>query len=303
MAVIMKTGGGGGKPNVLTVSIDTGATVTATGNGKVVSGVSVDGKAVLKLPKPGVWSIFAELDGQTTEDVITISDDYPIEVPFGLPLNKLAVGSLVQVIEGGSAVNYRVVHQGLPSGMYEASCDGTWVLREDIHSTRAWSSSNKDYANSDIHAYLNSTFLGMFDNETQANIKQIKIPYKTGTSGNNIASGASGLSAKIFLLGCYELAWTTSNSGSIPADGACLDYFKGCAATDSRRIGKYNGSNTIWWLRSALTSTSSAVWVVDGNGASTYDNITKSWGIRPAMVLDGLAVPEPNADGSYTLMV
>lgn len=305
MSIIMKTGGGGGKPNVLTVSIDTGATVTATGNGKVVSGVSVDGKAVLKLPKPGVWSIFAELDGQTTEDVITISDDYPIEVPFGLPLNSLAVGSLVRVKESGADVNYRIVHQGLPSNMYDASCNGTWGLREAIHSNKEWDLTNNDYQNSDIHTFLNGTFLGLFDGATQTVIKQIKIPYVNGTGGSAVGSGSNGLNTKIFLLSGYEVGWTTSTHPYLPVDGACLSYFSGTSAADPKRIGYYEGTAATWWLRSPNNNNNSQVWNVHTTGDYSVGYDTNSLGIRPAMVFEGTKMvnPKTNADGSYTLML
>lgn len=49
--------GGGGLE--LVCNVDTGATVTATLGGKSVSGVSVDGQAVLKIPQEGKWTVSA----------------------------------------------------------------------------------------------------------------------------------------------------------------------------------------------------------------------------------------------------
>lgn len=72
----------------------------------------------------------------------------------GVLASSLAVGSTVKLMEGGTAVDYLVVNQGIPSnsGLYDASCDGTWLLRKDIHSERQWNSSNvNDYANSTIN--------------------------------------------------------------------------------------------------------------------------------------------------------
>ena len=83
-------------------------------------------------------------------------------------LGTKAVGSVLKLNLNGSPKNFIVVHQGKPSSLYDDSCDGTWVLMQDIHSTRQWDGSNNDYKNSDIHSWLNGTFLNLFD----ANIRE-----------------------------------------------------------------------------------------------------------------------------------
>ena len=45
-------------------------------------------------------------------------------------LGDVAVGTVVKLKENGVAQDYLVVHQGLPSSMYDASCNGTWLLRK-----------------------------------------------------------------------------------------------------------------------------------------------------------------------------
>lgn len=304
MANVMRIGGGSGQPNVLTVAVDTGAIVTATNGDKTVVGTSVGGNAVLKLPKGGTWSLLAELNGQTTEDSIVIVDDYPVEVSFGLPLSSLAVGSLVRMKESGADVNYRVVHQGLPSSMYDASCDGTWLLREEIQTTMVFHATYNNYKNSSIHTYLTGTFIGLFDAATQAVIKQVKIPYWNGNGNSgSLASGANGLSTKAFLLGSAELD-LADNGQYYPSDGACLNYFLDCTSDDARRYAYYNGAVTNWWTRSPYTSHySSAVCLRGGSGFA--EDMGDTAGVRPAFILDSTAMVSgsPNADGSYTLIV
>ena len=60
------------------------------------------------------------------------------------PLGDYAVGGIVKLNENGSPVDYLVVHQGLPSSMYDASCDGTWLLRKNIVEKRAWDSGDSN---------------------------------------------------------------------------------------------------------------------------------------------------------------
>lgn len=170
-------------------------------------------------------------------------------------LGTKAVGSMLKMNVGGSPRNFRLTHQGLPSSMYDASCDGTWVLLEDIYENRQWDSSNNDYKNSDVQAWLNNAsngFLSLLDADIREAIKQVKIPYVNGTGGAGVASGANGLSCKVFLYGGYELGWTTSDNDYFPVDGAKLDYFQqgtGSAA-NQKRIAKLNGSPALWWTRS-----------------------------------------------------
>jgi hypothetical protein len=173
--------------------------------------------------------------------------------------------------------------------MYDSSCNGTWLLLKDIYTTRQWDSSNNDYKNSDIHSYLNGTFLNLFDNDIKNAIKQVKIPYQNGTgSGGSVASGANGLSCKIFLLSGYEVGFSTSDNSYFPRDGAKLSYFSSgsSSSANNKRIANYNGSATYWWLRSPYTGDTSYVWDVYSNGNYDVWFCSDADGVRPALVLD-----------------
>ena len=204
-------------------------------------------------------------------------------------LGSKAVGSSVYLTVNGVNTEFLVVHQGKPSSLYDDSCNGTWLLMKDIYKTMAWDSSNNDYKNSDVHSYLNGTFLGLLETDIQNAIKQVKIPYRNGTgSGGTTASGANGLSTKIFLLSGYEVGWTTSDSQNFPVDGAKLDYFTASSSGNSKRIANLNGTATFWWLRSPYTDYANCVWRVhsDGDYSGWYYDYT--YGVRPALVLDSL---------------
>lgn len=204
-------------------------------------------------------------------------------------LGSKAVGSSVYLKVNGVNTEFLVVHQGKPSSLYDDSCNGTWLLMKDIYKTMAWDSSNNDYKNSDVHSYLNGTFLGLLETNIQNAIKQVKIPYRNGTgSGGTTASGANGLSTKIFLLSGYEVGWTTSDNQYFPVDGAKLDYFTASSAGNSKRIANLNGTATSWWLRSPSTHNTSNVWYVDSNGDYGNWYYSSTDGVRPALVLDSL---------------
>jgi len=221
----------------------------------------------------------------------------------GTPVSTLAVGSSVYMNVNGGSKEFLVVHQGNPNAsLYDSSCNGTWLLMKDIYENRIWDGTNNDYANSDVHSYLNGTFLGLFDSSIQGVIKQAKIPYQNGTgNGGSIASGSNGLSAKIFLLGGREvgiLSVNTSNaSNSLLADGSQLSYFPNTTMygdQSTQRIAYLNGTASIWWLRTPYHTNSVNVNYVRQNGAWGNTQYTNSYGIRPALILPGTAVINEN---------
>ena len=202
-------------------------------------------------------------------------------------LSSKAIGSTIKLKVNGSARNFIVVHQGKPSSVYDDSCNGTWLLMQDIYENRAWHSSNtNDYANSTIHSYLNSTFLNLFESNIKNAIKQVKLPYRKGSgTSTTVTSGSNGLSAKIFLLSATETSFDFSYMPS--GEGAELAYFKGCAdnSSDSKRIAKLNGSAAYWWLRSPDCSNSGGALYVYSNGDWGSSGCSYSLGIRPALIL------------------
>ena len=213
-------------------------------------------------------------------------------VVAGTKISTLEVGTLVKINENGAPVEYLIVNQGLPSSMYDASCDGCWVTRKDIAENRAWNSSNNDYKNSDIQAYLNGAWTSRYSAGVLSQIKQVKILYVNGTgSGGSVASGANGLSCKIFLLSGYELGWTTSDRPYFPRDGAKLSYFSSGtgSAANNKRIAKYNGSAAGWWLRSSTLSTR-YVGLIDSDGNYSNWRCNAADGVRPTLILPSTAL-------------
>lgn len=202
-------------------------------------------------------------------------------------LGSKAVGSIVKLKVNGTAREFIVVHQGKPSSVYDESCNGTWLLMKDIYENRVWQSGNiNKYESSDIHSYLNNTFLKLFDSNIQGAIKQVKLPYrKNGGSGGTTQQGANGLPCKIFLLSAPEVHYehTYIDSG----EGAALSYFASCVTNgaDSKRVAYLSGSAARWWLRSPHTSLTNYVWYVRSDGDCGLSNASSSYGIRPALML------------------
>ena len=210
-------------------------------------------------------------------------------VASGTPIGNEDVGDIIQLRENLVPVDYIVVHQGLPSSMYDASCDGTWLLRKDIAENRSWDSGSSNVLEtSDIQAYLNGDWMNRYDPDVVQAIKQVKIPYRqNGGSDGTDRNGANGLSCKIFLLSGKEVGWDSSDNQYFPNDGAKLSYFlDGTGSSANRkRVATLNGSATDWWLRSPTTDDTGSVWNVYSSGDYNSWSVNISCGVRPALVL------------------
>lgn len=206
----------------------------------------------------------------------------------GTQLGDLPVGTIVKIGVNGTLRNHIVVHQGLPSPLYDASCDGAWMLTEDIYETREWNSVNDNrYANSTVHQHLISSVLPMWDLSIRNRIMQAKIPYGAGGGDESSHVGAQGLSAKMFLLAAAEVGVPSSQMGR-PADGALLLYFIegiGDEAASAKRLAFYEGNAAAWWLRSPVTSGSERAFRVAVNGTVSNSYTVNVYGLRPAFIL------------------
>ena len=128
-------------------------------------------------------------------------------------LGSKAVGSIVRFKVNGATRDWIVVHHGRPNSAYE---DESWnggvvLMMKDIYESRPWNdreSASSNYSGSSIHAYLNSTFKNLIDASIRSKILQVKLPYMTDGNAASVTSGASGLSAYIWLASLAEVGLT-----------------------------------------------------------------------------------------------
>ena len=203
--------------------------------------------------------------------------------PGGSAAGDLLVGQTVAIKESGTPIPYLVVHQGNPdAGLYDASCEGTWLLRNEIVTMKIYGSS-RFYVDSGMPFYLNpdiaGTPLSVLDEKVKNAMKTVKIPYHPEIGG--VMSGANGLSCKAFILGANEYGFVADFS--VPEDGEVLDYFKN-DSSGGNRIAYYEGEPAIHWTRSDRLDGSS-VWTVLESGQMLSLNIYYSCGVRPAFIL------------------
>ena len=212
-------------------------------------------------------------------------------------LGTKAVGSIVKIKVNGASKDFIVVQQGNPStSVYDSSCDGTWLLMKDNYTYKKWNTVyENNYESSYINSWLNGTLYNLIDADIRAVIKQVKIPYHSGSYyAGTLHTGANGLNTKVFLLSGIEVGWTNRTNEYFPNDGAKLSYFLAGTGTNEnkKRVAYRNGSAQDWYLRSPciINTSSNGVWKVADNGSYDYDNCVNSCDIRPAFILPSTLV-------------
>lgn len=195
-------------------------------------------------------------------------------------LGEQPVGSIVKLNVNGTYTNFIVVNQGNPSSsIYDSSCNGTWLLMQDIYELKAWADSwTNDYHTSSIHSYLTNTFYNLFNTDIRNNIKTVKLPYTD--SSRNLVSGSSGLSSTVFLLSLIEVGLTETSAN---AEGTVLSYFNG--ADNSKRIAYFSGEPKMWWTRTSNKNDRSNTYEVMSNGLTYVRQVSNTSGVRPALIL------------------
>ena len=196
-------------------------------------------------------------------------------------LGDMAVGSTVKIKVNGTLMDFIIVQQGNPdSTIYDASCNGTWVLMNVLYILQKWDSRHNYYASSDISDYLRNSFFNLLEPGCRSAIKSVKIPY---VDNETVRYGANGLPVTVFLLSASELGWTSSNA-SIYKDGSRLSRFHD--GLNSTRVAHYKGSSRYYWTRSKARGYSDGVVTVTSDGDPEVKTVyANDVGVRPAFIL------------------
>lgn len=206
----------------------------------------------------------------------------PVEVyKNSAEISSLAVGTSVFVGINGTPTEFLVAHQGVPQTCIyaDSTYDGTFLIAKNIYEKKAWSwqLGTTDYSLSEINAYLNGDFYNSIDDEAKELIKQVNVPYRSGTSGQTIKL----LPAKVFLPSVREVQENTNGTYK-PSDGGKFSLFNDSA----NRIALFDDVATSWWTRSGhINSQSNGVWHITESGGSASSGTGANYGIRPVIVM------------------
>ena len=204
------------------------------------------------------------------------------------------VGSEKEVLIDNSYYTVRVANNTTPDecnqeGFSQTAC-GFVVEFVDIVEKRIINSKDTNVGGwpaTDIRTYANGEFFNKLSSDLQKNIIDTYVVSNHGRTSGEINFISTD---KIYLLSGHEI-WEDESKNKISERDTAyyntrqLDYYKNNGVTTNNykyAIKKYNGSNSIWWLRSALSTGVGDFLRVNYDGAWTNESPTAKSGYAPA---------------------
>lgn len=203
-------------------------------------------------------------------------------------LANVSVGDEVNLPYNGVMVPHIVVQIGNPDAeMYDASCDGVWLLRKDCVAQGQWNYTNVNTLSGSAIMVTMQGYVANYDSTVQASIQTVKIPYCIGGGNTTVNALANGLQCQVFPLSGYEVGFSTSDNSYLPVDGAKLSYFESGTGTtaNNKRIAYLNNVTDGWWLRSPDTQYTLNTWGVGTSGQNLSFNSSGIVSIRPCFIM------------------
>lgn len=231
-------------------------------------------------------------------------------ISFGTPAGSLAVGTSLWMNYGGAKTEFLIVHQGLPSSIYDSSCNGTWVMIKKMpvnndewypFETSRYDPADPDGLMTALNKKVNNygEYITKFDTQIQNMMKTVKIPYSIGEYNGTLHAGSNGFSCKLFLLSASEVGYVSSATYQFISDGAKLDYFESgeSSSANNKRICYYYNDIEEWWLRTPTYNDGygAAVAQVWTDGSISKTNGDSAGGVRFAFILPSNVI----IDGTY----
>lgn len=212
----------------------------------------------------------------------------PKYTKVNVDLSTAKSGDIVNLPVKGVMVTHIVVQVGNPDPeMYDSSCDGVWLLRQDIVGNGQWNSTGVNTLSGSTIMTAMQGYVTDYDSTVQAAIQTVKIPYCPGNGDFDVQTLGNGFECKMFPLGFTEFGYTSSipQGEYLVADGACLQYFSGTSETDGKRS---TPTATPQWSRTPYArpaTPSEYVWYLTVQGGSSQASANTSFAFRPCFTL------------------
>ena len=235
----------------------------------------------------------------TPLDVMQMLYEYELVKP---PENKFTVGILpnrsrIKIQENGVWRDFIIIWQGARDETYRGFENGTTLIRERALAARRMHSPNmNDYANSEMAAWLNGTYLNTIQSGIRSQIKQVRIPFRPGNGTSTaINSGNNGLLTRVFLVSRGEVFG--SGSTGPDRDGVSWVDFPatGVILNDS-------GNETGVWYRTPYNFPNIRYFVHVRAGSSSFVEATRTdFAPRPIFVIPDNTelLPVPDSTGAF----
>ncbi len=251
-------------------------------------GKEINGKVVVNYEQP-IPTTFAEDSWETIAAVVKDGQ-----------LNAYSVGDEKEVVlSDGKSYTVRVANNTTPNECndtdFSQTACGFVVEFVDVLEHRQMNSSKTNVGGwpaTAMRTYANGEFLNKLPSELKNVIIDTKVVSGHGNSDNNPnrTDGNWESEDKIYLLSAHEILEDGTSNQVSASDTAYkntrqLDYYKSKEVTTNNylnTIKQYNGSNSGWWLRVAVSSAASTFLDVRGSGAWNSYYAADNYGFAPA---------------------
>ena len=200
--------------------------------------------------------------------------DYPYKVGDTKTVNLGSLGTHTVRIANLSTCSYSS----------QTAC-GFVIEFADIITTHQMNSTDTNVGGwpaSSMRTYLNSTIYNALPKVLQQSIIKTTV-----VSGHGLDDSSNFTSTdKLYLLSTQEVWGGNASHDTANSTTRQLDYYKNKGVTTSNYSGaikQYNGTNTTWWLRSAVSHVSICFFNVKPNGNCYYHTFPHdTYGVAPA---------------------
>lgn len=247
-----------------------------------------DGKTTCVLCQKG--SNYDELQNPETKSFAEDSWETIIQAVKVGKTENYHVGDTKEIDMGEFGTHtVRIANMSTPSecstsGFSQTAC-GFVIEFADIitkHNMNSTSTTIGGWPASDMYTYVQNDIYNALPSELKNGI--IDTYVVSGHGKNDPANFTS--TDKLYLLSTMEV-WGSNPGGydTATAETRQLDYYKSQGVTTSNISGaikQYNGSNTKWWLRAAISNDSSSFYFVYTSGDWSGTNAFFTYGVAPA---------------------
>lgn len=192
------------------------------------------------------------------------------KISRGTPLGDIEVGTLVNLNEHGSPVEFYVAKHD-----YERALNGagrTLLVRKTVYDMRQFGTNNT-YADNVLDAFFNGTYLALLDTTIQTAAGTTKFYYTDGGTSTALTT----LERAVFQLSITELGITATNMN---AEGSALPI-----ANVLKIATNAAGAAVKQWSRTPYPGGTKYARCLYETGAGDYDLSTYTYGSRPALTL------------------
>jgi len=195
----------------------------------------------------------------------------------GKASNYFDIGDQLVSLYDGREIIWQVIGIDVDTPSDSNYTHSMTIQTKDCVEDGVWESGNDNrYINSDIRAYLNSSFLSNLDPELSAVIGLVNKKVAV----RNAIGGQDSFSDKVFLLSRKEV---DLGDEGVTTGEFVYPFYNGKG--DANRIKNLDGSAREWWLRSPYVSSSGRVRTVNTSGATGVPTSTSTRGVSPACVI------------------